>query len=361
MTIRWNRLFTDLLRGSRSTLWGNWALNPIIRPGAVGMVDPSTGEFTLVKESLPKVQTVKVEQSRKWNISSKDVSRRESQATVGGTVTDPASGAQVKPDTTIEWSFGREAPIASEFAIHSEERLSDMALIQEHYRWLHEQAKRVGMATDKGISEGFGVVTSVIHASSGINAGAKKKDARFSLAGTASGLNTLLGDSGIVGSGKASFIVSRDSAAVETHTLPAKSGEIPGVPLPLAYSFTSFAGSELLIPNWIGKLGSLKLHVDSKATSATTYITKVNVSYDTPGGRVERSATILGGSSANFNDIPLTATRLRVTAEFVNVGSNDIQVREWNTPLSQWVGGTRTIHLTGTWPGSPKMIVLEED
>ncbi|MBA1191544.1 hypothetical protein G7007_01545 [Pseudomonas entomophila] len=361
MAIRWNRLFTDLLRGSRSTLWGNWALNPIIQPGAVGIVDPTTGEFTLVKDALPTVDTLTVAQSRKWNISSKDVHRRETKSTVSGTVVDPATGVQVKPDTTVEWRFENEASIASEFAIHAEQRLSDLGLIEQHYAWLHEQAKRVGMATDQGISEGFGVVTNVIYASSGINAGAKKKGATFSLSGTASGLNTLLGDQGIVGSGKASFILSHDSAAVETHTLPAKSGEVATQPIPIAYGFASFAGSRLLMPNWIAKLGSLKLHVDSKASLATTYIAKVNLSYDTPAGREERTATVLGGSSANFNDIPLSATRLKVVIEFVNLGANEVHVREWNTPLSQWVGGTRTLNLSGTWPGSPTLTVVEED
>ncbi len=361
MAIRWNRLFTDLLRGSRSTLWGNWALNPIIQPGAVGIVDPTTGEFTLVKDALPKVDTLTVVQSRKWEISSKDVHRRETQATVSGTVLDPATGVQVKPDTTVEWIFENEASIASEFALHSEQRLSDLALIEQQYAWLHEQAKSVGMATDHGISEGFGVVTNVIYASSGLNAGAKQKNAKFSLSGTASGLNTLLGDKGIVGSGKASFILSHDSAAVESHTLPAKSGEVATQPIPIAYGFASFAGSRVLMPNWIAKLGSLKLHVDSKASSATTYIAKVNVSYDTPKGRVERATTVLGGSSANFTDIPLSATRLKVIVEFVNLGPNEVHVREWNTPLSQWVGGTRTLNLTGTWPGSPRLTVVEED
>lgn len=181
MAIKWNRLYTDLLRGSRSTLWGNWALNPIIKPGAVGIVDPASGEFTLVKEAMPKVDTTRIEQGRRWALSSKDVTRKESKANVSGTVFDPATGAQVKPDLTIEWNFGKVESITSEFALHAEHRLSDMALIHDQFEWLYQQAEKVGMASNGTISEGFGVVNNVIYADSGVNAGSKSNNAKFSL------------------------------------------------------------------------------------------------------------------------------------------------------------------------------------
>lgn len=65
MSIKWNRLYTDLLRGSRSTLWGNWALNPVIKPGAVGIIDPCSGDFTLVSEALPTVDITNIQQGRR--------------------------------------------------------------------------------------------------------------------------------------------------------------------------------------------------------------------------------------------------------------------------------------------------------
>lgn len=361
MSIKWNRLYTDLLRGSRSTLWGNWALNPVIKPGAVGIVDPASGDFTLVSESLPELETIQVQQGRRWAISSKEVTRRETAANLSGTVMDPATGAQVKPDLTVEWKFDKEQSIVSEFALNGEQRLKNLSLIHDQFDWLYEQARKVGMASNGNIAEGFGVVTSVIYADSGVNAGAKSKNATFSLSGTASGLNTLLGEQGIAGKGGATFLSSRSNAAVESHTLPAQDGQAATHPLPVAYSFTSFGPGKLMIPTWVRKIGTLHLHVDSKATSATTYITKVRVAYDLPNqGRVEDSATIPGGSSANF-DIPLVATNLVFEAEFVNIGRNETMTRQWRTPLSQWLGGQRTINITGTWPGSPSITVLEEE
>ncbi|HEK1691518.1 hypothetical protein PpSQ1_10735 [Pseudomonas putida] len=362
MSIKWNRLYTDLLRGSRSTLWGNWALNPVIKPGAVGIIDPASGDFTLVNETLPTVQVSNVQQGRRWAISSKDVSRRETKANVSGTVIDPATGAQVKPDLTLEWNFGKEESIASEFALHGEQRLSDLALIHDQYDWLYAQAEKVGMASDGRIAEGFGVVTSVILANSGVNAGAKSKNAKFSLSGSASGLNTLLGEDGISGKGGATFISTRDTASVESHTLPAQDGQVAAIPLPVAYSFASFGPDRMIIPIWVRKVGSLQLHVDSKATSATTYITKVSIAYDLPGERRTTIGpiTISGGLSHNFT-IPLGARNLDFNAEFVNLGDNQTLKRHWATPLSQWVGGCRTINLYGTWPGSPSIRVVEED
>ncbi|AXM97263.1 hypothetical protein ACU5P1_00275 [Pseudomonas plecoglossicida] len=362
MSIKWNRLYTDLLRGSRSTLWGNWALNPLIRPGAVGIIDPASGDFTLVSEALPDVKITNVQQGRRWAISSKDVSRKETKANVSGTVMDPTSGVQVKPDLTLEWTFGKEESIASEFALNGEQRLSDLALIHDQYDWLYAQAEKVGMASNGRIAEGFGVVTSVILADSGVNAGAKSKNAKFSLSGSASGLNALLGENGISGKGGASFISNRDASSVESHTLPAQDGQIATIPLPVAYSFASFGPDRLIIPIWVKKIGSLRMTVDSKASSATTYVTKVSIAYDLAGEsrKTEGPVTVSGGLSTNF-DIPLGARNLEFSAEFVNVGQNEVLKKQWATPLSQWVGGSRTINLFGIWPGSPSLQVVEED
>jgi len=35
--------------------------------------------------------------------------------------------------------------------------------------------------------------------------------------------------------------------------------------------------------------------------------------------------------------------------------------RQWATPPSQWVGGSRAINLYGTWPGSPSISGVEEN
>lgn len=245
--------------------------------------------------------------------------------------------------------------MTSEFAIAGEHAISNLTVLDDQYDWLLEQARKMNMATSAGISEGFGVVTSVIYASSGLNAVAKKSKASFTVAGSASGLNRLLGEQGISGKGKASYVFTSNSSEVETHTLPARSGEVATNPLPIAYTFSSYAGGRVLIPSWVGKVGVLNLLVNSKASAFTTYTTKVTLSYKTPTGPVEDSRTVIGGSSASFGEIPLTATEMVLTAEFINIGSNTRKSIKWNTPASQWLGGTRTVNLTGTWPSAPDM------
>ncbi|MQG95767.1 hypothetical protein [Pseudomonas sp. MN1F] len=355
MTISRNRIYTDLLRGTYRTIWGNWGLNPAIKPGAVGIIDADSGDFKLVAECLPGVEISKNQQSRKWDFKSTGVTCRSINTSVAGLIFDPNTGAEVKPDATLEWSFDKENSITSEFAISGEHTVSNLAILNDQYDWLLAQARNLNMATGAGISEGFGVVTSVIYASSGLNAVSKKSKASFTVSGSASGLNRLLGEDGINGKGKASYVFSSNSSEVETHTLPAKSGEVATEPLPVAYTFASFAGSRVLIPSWVGKIGVLNLLVDSKASSFTTYSTKVTLSYQTPTGPVEESRTVIGGSSTSFGEIPLTATEMTLTAEFISIGSNIRKSLRWNTPASEWLGGTRTVNLTGTWPGAPQM------
>jgi len=355
MTIRRNRTYTDLLRGTYRTIWGNWGLNPSIKPGAVGIIDADSGDFRLVVDGLPGVEISKSQQSRKWDFKSTGVTCRSINAKVDGVIFDPSTGAEVKPDAALEWTFDKENSITSEFAIAGEHAVSNLAILDDQYDWLLGQARKVNMATSAGISEGFGVVTSVIYASSGLNAVAKKSKASFTVSGSASGLNRLLSEEGMKGTGKASYVFSINSSEVEVHTLPAKSGELATEPLPIAYTFASFAGSRVLIPSWVGKIGVLNLLVDSKASSLTTYTTRVTLSYQSPAGPVEATRIVIGGSSTSFGDIPLTATEMVLTAEFINLGDNTRKSMKWNTPASEWLGGTRTVNLSGTWPGAPEM------
>ncbi len=355
MTISRNRAYTDLLRGTHRTIWGNWGLNPSIKPGAVGIIDSDSGDFRLVTDCLPGVEISKSQQSYKWDFKSTGVTRKSIETNVQGLVYDPNTGAEVKPSATLEWTFDKENSFTSEFAISGVHTVSNLTALNDQYDWLLAQARKVNMATSAGISEGFGVVTSVIYASSGLNAVAKKSKASFAVSGSTNGLNRLLGQDGISGQGKASYVFTNTSSEVEAHTLPAKSGEVATEPLPIAYTFASFAGSRVLIPSWVGKIGVLNLLVDSKASSFTTYTTKVTLSYHTPDGPVEDSRTVIGGSSASFGEIPVTATEMVLTAEFINIGSNTRKSMKWNTPASEWLGGTRTVNLTGTWPGAPEM------
>lgn len=49
----WNAQFTQLIRKTHPTWWGNWSLGHEIRPGGIGVVDPLTGSFTPVADAIP--------------------------------------------------------------------------------------------------------------------------------------------------------------------------------------------------------------------------------------------------------------------------------------------------------------------
>ncbi|MGB4847883.1 MAG: hypothetical protein WBP41_08200, partial [Saprospiraceae bacterium] len=42
----WNKVFTDMIRQTTQTAWGNWTLNPSVVPGDVGILNPETGSYT---------------------------------------------------------------------------------------------------------------------------------------------------------------------------------------------------------------------------------------------------------------------------------------------------------------------------
>ncbi|WP_095162564.1 hypothetical protein [Pseudomonas sp. Irchel 3F5] len=356
MTIKWNRIYTDLLRRDWPKHWGNWALNPHIQPGAVGIVDPASGDFKLVLQTLPGIEVIKSEQSRMWKTASKGVSRQETKTIVKGQVLDPATSTQIAANASLEWTFKDQNSITSEFALSGEHVLKDSTVIQDQYEQLLAYAKRTSAATEAGISEGFGVVTGVIYAKSGVNVGSKKKNAKFSIAGSVSGLNKLLGESDPIAKGEASYLIENNTEDTDSHTLPAESGAVASEPLPVAYTFASFAGGNVLIPHWTRRIGALNLHIDSKASSFTTYTAKIKLLFKTPKGLGERTATIVGGTSASFNDIPVSATQMTLFIEFISLGQNTKQEIPWNLPAVEWPTGTRTINLVGTWPGAPKAI-----
>ena len=150
MTIRRNRIFTDLLRGTYPTIWGNWGLNPSIKPGAVGIIDADTGDFKLAADCLPGVEISKSQQSRRWDFKSSGVTCNRINANVSGMIFDPNTGAEVKPEAALEWTFDKENSITSKFAISGAHAISNLAILADQYDWLLGQARKI-----KGVRKGF--------------------------------------------------------------------------------------------------------------------------------------------------------------------------------------------------------------
>lgn len=356
----WNNRFTYLIRQSRPNLWGNWALAPNIQPGAVGFVDTSSGAFKLVGETVPSLSVKEKLVSSRWKLSSEGVSRQQADVKGEVSVVDPHTGLSIKPEIEFVWRFQNKDSIASEFAIAKEVVVTDLGILNDQYAWLLAAAEKVGFAQNGKIAQGFGVITEVVYARSGLNIGANDKEASYTLGGTVKGLHALLGEKGPGGSVSASYSYSRETRSLDKHVWPATEGEVASELIPIAFAFSSFEGRTVL-PAWRGRINGLSLFLDSKASKGTTYITKAKLSYNVDGKRVnEPVTTISGGLSGSFANIPVNAQELQLELVFKGVFKDVRQTLSWAVPIAQWPAGVMHIDLTGTWPGQPKATIRED-
>lgn len=341
----WNRAFTNLIRNSRPPFWGNWALSPQIRPGAVGIVDPTSGDFRLVAADLLKVKVNDAATSNTWQLSSEHVSRKEASLKLDASTVDPETGTKVDAGLEVKWGLEKAGAIASEFALSHESTVEDFGtVLHDNLDVLAAKAKSVSMGDGTNIAQGFGVVTSVLWANSGLNVGSQEDSGSFSLAGSVSGINQMLGKA----SGKGSYVSTNQEESIDRHLWPDRSGVIAPVPVPIAYTFASF-DRRLVIPNWIMPIGSFELVLVNQVWC--TYIVEVTLSYDTPSGPQTKKVQISGGLTKTFGDIPLNATNLRLHLRFIGMINDDHYELQWPSPLGQWLTGQRHIDMWGVWPG----------
>jgi hypothetical protein len=222
-----------------------------------------------------------------------------------------------------------------------------------NYDWLQKAAASQGMSRNGGgISQGFGVVTSVLWANSGLNVAAQSDSTTFSVAGSVSGVNELVGQA----EGKGSYTSTNANKSVDQHIWPDKAATIAETAIPIAFRFASFNG-RLIMPNWTAELGSFQLVLNNQ--HGGTYIVRANLSYDTPQGRRSQEASVSGGLIATLGAIPLDATNLKLDLAFKGVFSDEHKSFSWPTPLGTWYDGVRHIDLTGVWPGQTNAVDAE--
>lgn len=357
----WNQRFTDLIRESRPYLWGNWALNQQIRVGAIGFVDSRTGAFKYIGQ-LTDARVIDKASDRRWKLSSIGVSRQNGELSASASVIDPGTGLMAKPESTVTWKFDREDSLVSEFNVVAESHLEELTVLKDEFDTLYKLAAKASYGHAGGIAQGFGVVTSVIHAASGVNAASAKKGAEFTLAGSVDGLNALLGDQGPAGKAsiKSTRVASADSIDHQLWPAAKDSLNVNAANAPIAFGFSSFDG-QLLLPVWTGLISNLQIVIDSKARSFTTYTVKFQLSYESSNGQTTEQGTIIGGSSHSISNLPLDATNIQLTLNFIGVLNDVSHQKRWSSPLTQWRNGIKRIDITGTWPGETQVIDLDEN
>lgn len=354
--VNWNAQFTQLIRKSNNVLWGNWTLSSEVAPGAVGILDPSSGSFKLVAASLPDLSDDSLQRnavSSDWEAMTSDVSRHETAVEIAGGVTDPETGITGTAGVDVAWKFGQEGAMTSNCAMDAEVLLKDFdSVAQANMDWLVQRASQCGMGANGGIAQGFGIITSVLYAKSGVNVGSLAKDNTFSLKGSASAVHKMIGQA----EGKGSYSSSSATKSVDKHLWPSEAGVLAAGSAPLAFTFASFDG-RLLLPRWIGGIGAFRLILDN--SHGGTYIVRAKLDYDCQSGHKTVSTSVSGGLKATIGDIPLDASNLKLVCEFVCVGANEKHAFEWVCPRGQWVTGERHIDLSGVWPGATKAVDRE--
>ena len=312
-----------------------------IKPEAVGIVDPTVGDFRLVAEALLGVKVIDVPASSTWQLSSEHVSRQEATVDIDGSVVDPESGTKIKAGLEVKWGLEKAGAIASEFSLSHESIMDDYgAAMLQNMDFLAKKAESVSMGQEGQIAQGFGVITGVLWASSGLNVGSQEHKGMFSICGSVSGIKEMLGKA----TGKGSYVSTNQDKSLDKHLWPEKSGRIAPNPVPIAYTFASFEG-RLIIPNWIMQLGSFELVLVNKP--GCTYITKVTLTYNTPAGSKTEKLQISGGLTKTIGNIPLNATRLKLDITFIGILNNDNYSFHWDNPLGQWLTGQRHIDMDG--------------
>lgn len=360
---QWNAQFTQLIRKSHPALWGNWTLSGEVSPGAIGILDPSNGTFKRIAVGIPDLSIesfITKSVSASWDIMSNNVLRTDMSLELDAEVTDPDSGVTGSAGMEIVWTFGSEGSMLSRFVVESESMLNDLDVVAAtHMEWLVSRASQSGMGsgtgsgtdTDVGIAQGFGIITSVLYASSGLNVGSMASDNTFSIKGSASAVKKMVGEV----KGKGSYSSASSSKSVAKQLWPAESGSLAEFSAPVAYTFASFDG-KLLLPRWITHISAYRLIISNN--NGGTYIVHATLRYDTPRGKIAVSSSVSGGLSTSFDDIPLDATNLDLELAFV-AGPGSNHRLQWRNPRGQWIGGVRNVGLSGVWPSQTYAVDVE--
>lgn len=342
----WNNNFTTLLRASNPAFWGNWALNMNIQPGAIGLIDGPSGDFTALGVVIPGASINNNPYTSSWDIRSVDITEKQTNVEFDGTVIDPETGAKITAGINIAWGFKTEGSLLSKFSVSRQAGLNDFTtLIANQMDWLKKQAAGANMLDSNGIVQGFCVVTDVIYANSGLNVGSNTNQGTFSIEGSANGVDAMLG---ISASGKGSYVSTTSETSTDSHTWPATPSTLANGEVPIAFAVASFQG-DIVITKWTHLISSFELILDN--SHGGTYIAHGSLTYDVGAQKFSTSNSVSGGMTSAIRDIPINATNLVYTVTFTASGTK--KIFNWGSPLNQWQSGMRHIDVKGVWPGSP--------
>ncbi|HEX2572803.1 MAG TPA: hypothetical protein VH877_24850 [Polyangia bacterium] len=350
----WNRIFTGLIRQSDSKQWGNWSLDPRIKVGSIGSLS-TDGAFAPVG-SLTGYETETTRPSVAWQKSTKRVRRKTfeiqpeagvTQIPVGTTgITLDASGGFV-----VSWEFEAASELMSEFNVSRIEFIRDAAQVAASNKAsLNALADSIGLRTAGSIDQGFGFISSVVWAKSGINAASRTQNSKLSISGKADAAGKLLGTTGLQAALSGSYAVVHEEGDIDKQIWPAP-GTADGEEIPVAYTFASFEG-DILIPDWTGYIQNIV----AEFRNAGSYVAKVEVSYKDSSGHVNETYAGISGGTSRQIIMPLDASDVAFDVTFVGYGNHVKLVVP--SPLRQAHNGRLEYQIAGLWPSGPEVIPI---
>lgn len=352
ITTNWNLGFTQMLRNTQPSYWGNWSLDAHVRAGAVGILNTSTGAFQYVSTLPGAALATTTAPANEWKVQSSDVSQTSTSVDLDGSVIDPDTGTKVNAGLQLAWSFGSEGSLSSTFLLANQQYLTDpLSQLAANRDWLLAQAAHAGMSQNGQITQGFGVITQALMAESGINLGAQSSNSSFSITGSVGATNAMAGNAG--GDVKGSYAQTKASAAFEQHLWPASANVVATDLMPVAYQFASFVGDTPVL-GWMTNLSGVNILLDD--SHGGTYIVDATATYTVNGQRQQTNASVSGGRSTMMSSIPVNATSLVLDLRFKGMFSDEVHRFNWPSPISQFTNGQIVVDLYGVWPGSTRAV-----
>ncbi len=352
MSTNWNLGYTQMLRNTQPSYWGNWSLDAHVAAGAVGIVNTSTGAFQYVS-TLPNVQVGTTHApSNEWKVQSSDVTQTTAAVDLKGSVVDPDTGTKVDAGVEMTWSFGSEGSLSSTFLLSNQSYLVDpLTQFASNKDWLVAKATSAGMCEGGQITQGFGVITQALMAVSGLNLGAQSQNSSFSITGSVGATNAMAGDAGV--DAKGSYAQTKASASFEEHLWPADPNVVATTLMPVAYQFASFVGQTPVL-GWVNNLSGISILLDD--SHGGTYIVDAKATYSVNGQQKSCSAQVSGGRATMMDAIPVGATSLTLDLGFKGMFSDEKHRFNWPSPIGQFPNGQIFIDLFGVWPGATRAV-----
>jgi hypothetical protein len=221
----------------------------------------ATYEAARAPPSLPNATNdTALPANNEWVVQSDTVKQKTVDGSISGGGVDPDSGTEGSGQLTVQWKFSEVGSVSSTFTVVEQAQLHDYGnQIVANLPWLVSEASSVGMASDGEISQGFGVVTSVLLASCGLNLGSEIKTSTFAISGSAEASNAMAGNA--KGSVAGSYSETGQTASFEQHLWPATSGGPATTNVPIAFQFASFIYGNQLIVGWITDVSDIEIEL----------------------------------------------------------------------------------------------------